>query len=391
MLEIQPGVDKDKLRSEFARLHGAQPRLFRAPGRINLIGEHTDYNDGFVLPMAIDRETVVAGAARDDRLIRARSYSQGETVELNLDKPGSPRRGVWFDYVEGVAQALIARGKLLRGADLLIQSNVPAGAGLSSSAALEVSVGFALLAISGQELDPLSLALAGRDAEHNYVGTMCGIMDQYAATFAKAGHALRIDCRSLESTLVPVDLSEAAIVVCDTNVKHNLASSEYNKRRAECEQGVQLLRVVLPEISALRDVSMSQFETHQHRLPEPIRRRCRHVITENARTLSAAEALKARDLKTMGVLMAESHRSLRDDYEVSCAELDLMFEIAQSLDQVIGARMTGGGFGGCTINFVRRDGLEEFCEEILVRYQDQTGITPSRYVVTAADGVSEIT
>ena len=391
MLEIQPGVDKDKLRSEFARLHGSQPRLFRAPGRINLIGEHTDYNDGFVLPMAIDRETVVAGAARDDRLIRARSYSQGETVELNLDKPGSPRRGVWFDYVEGVAQALIARGKLLRGADLLIQSNVPAGAGLSSSAALEVSVGFALLAISGQELDPLSLALAGRDAEHNYVGTMCGIMDQYAATFAKAGHALRIDCRSLESTLVPVDLSEAAIVVCDTNVKHNLASSEYNKRRAECEQGVQLLRQVLPEIGALRDVSMSQFETHQHRLPEPIRRRCRHVITENARTLSAAEALKARDLKTMGVLMAESHRSLRDDYEVSCAELDLMFEIAQSLDQVIGARMTGGGFGGCTINFVRRDALEAFCEEILVRYQDQTGITPSRYVVTAADGVSEIT
>jgi len=391
MLEIQPGVDKDKLRSEFARLHGAQPRLFRAPGRINLIGEHTDYNDGFVLPMAIDRETVVAGAARDDRLIRARSYSQGETVELNLDKPGSPRRGVWFDYVEGVAQALIARGKLLRGADLLIQSNVPAGAGLSSSAALEVSLGFALLAISGQELDPLSLALAATDAEHNYVGTMCGIMDQYAATFAKAGHALRIDCRSLESTLVPVDLSETAIVVCDTNVKHNLASSEYNKRRAECEQGVQLLRLVLPEIGALRDISMSQFELHQHRLPEPIRRRCRHVITENARTLSAAEALKARDLKTMGVLMAESHRSLRDDYEVSCAELDLMFEIAQSLDQVIGARMTGGGFGGCTINFVRRDGLEEFCEEILVRYQDQTGITPSRYVVTAADGVSEIT
>src|SRR6267143_4716677 len=258
MLEIQLGVDKDKLRSEFARLYGTQPRLFRAPGRINLIGEHTDYNDGFVLPMAIDRETVVAGAARDDRLIRARSYAQGETVELDLDRPGSPRRGVWFDYVEGVAQALIARGKSLTGANLLIQSNVPLGAGLSSSAALEVSIGFALLAISGQELDPLSLALAGKEAEHNYVGTMCGIMDQYAATFSKAGHALRIDCRSLESTLVPVDLSDTAIVVCDTNIKHNLASSEYNKRRAECEEGVQLLAQVLPEIIALRDVSVSQ-------------------------------------------------------------------------------------------------------------------------------------
>lgn len=391
MLEIQPGVDKDKLRSEFARLYGTQPRLFRAPGRINLIGEHTDYNDGFVLPMAIDRETVVAAAARDDRLIRARSCAQGETVELDLDRPGSPRRGAWFDYVEGVAQALIARGKSLRGSDLLIQSNVPVGAGLSSSAALEVSIGFALLVASGEELDPLSLALAGRDAEHNYVGTMCGIMDQYAATFARAGHALQIDCRSLESTLVPVDLSDTAIVVCDTNAKHNLASSEYNKRRAECEQGVQLLRQVLPDIAALRDVSISQFENHQHRLPKLLRRRCRHVITENARTLRAAEALKARDLKTMGALMAESHRSLRDDYEVSCIELDLMFEIAQSLGQVIGARMTGGGFGGCTINFVRRDGLESFCEAILVGYQRETGITPTRYVVSAADGVSEIT
>lgn len=391
MFEIQAGVDKDKLRSEFARLYGTRPRLFRAPGRINLIGEHTDYNDGFVLPMAIDRETVVAAAVRDDRLIRACSFAQGETVELDLDRPGSPRRGVWFDYVEGVAQALIGHGKLLRGGDLLIESTVPVGAGLSSSAALEISIGFALLVVSGEKLDPLSLALAGRDAEHNYVGTMCGIMDQYSATFARAGHALQIDCRSLESTLVPIDLSDTAIVVSDTNMKHNLASSEYNKRRAECEQGVRLLRQVLPDIAALRDVSISQFEDHQDRLPELISRRCRHVITENERTLRAADALRASDLQTMGALMAESHKSLRDDYEVSCVELDLMFEIAQSLDQVIGARMTGGGFGGCTINLVRRDGIEAFCEAILVGYQRETGITPTCYVVTASDGVSEIT
>lgn len=390
MFEIQAGVDKDKLRSEFARLYGTPPRLFRAPGRINLIGEHTDYNDGFVLPMAIDRETVVAAAVRDDRLIRARSCAQGGIVELDLDRPGSPRRGVWFDYVEGVAQALVARGKFLRGADLLIESNVPVGAGLSSSAALEVSIGFALLVLSEREVDLCSLALAGRDAEHNYVGTMCGIMDQYAAAFGRAGHALQIDCRSLESILVPVDLSDTAIVVCDTKVKHNLASSEYNKRRAECEQGVQLLRQVLPDIASLRDVSISQFEDHQDRLPELIRRRCRHVITENERTLRAAEALKASDFETIGALMAESHRSLRDDYEVSCVELDLMFEIAQSLDQVIGARMTGGGFGGCTINFVRRDGIEAFCKAILLGYQRETGITPTYYVVRAADGVSEI-
>src|SRR5437867_2020524 len=218
MVEIQPDVDRDKVRRDFTWVYGTQPRLFRAPGRINLIGEHTDYNDGFVLPMAIDRETVVAATARDDRLIRARSSTQGESIELDLDRPGSRRRGVWFDYVEGVAQALIARGSVLRGADLLIESSVPVGAGLSSSAALEVSIGFALLTVSGQELDLLSLALAGRDAEHDYVGTMCGIMDQYAATFGRAGHALQIDCRSLESILVPVDLSDTAIVVCDTNV-----------------------------------------------------------------------------------------------------------------------------------------------------------------------------
>lgn len=390
MLEIQPGLDRFKLEAEFTRLSGTRPRLFRAPGRVNLIGEHTDYNEGFVLPMAIDRETVVAAAARNDRLIRARSYSQSEAAELDLDRPGSPRRGMWFDYVEGVAQALIARGKVLRGADLLIQSNIPVGAGLSSSAALEVSIGFALLAISDQELDMLSLALAGRDAEHNYVGTMCGIMDQYTATFARAGHALQIDCRSLDSTLVPVDVSDTAIVVCDTNVKHNLASSEYNKRHAECQQGVQLLREVLPDITALRDVTMNQFDEYQDRLPELIRRRCRHVITENARTLRAAEALEARDLITTGVLMAESHRSLRDDYQVSCIELDLMFEIAQSLEQVIGARMTGRGFGGCTINLVRREGLESFCDAILEGYQRETGLTPACYVVTAANGASEI-
>lgn len=390
MLDSQPAAENEKLRSEFVSLYGHQPGLFRAPGRVNLIGEHTDYNDGFVLPMAIDRETVVAAAVRDDRLIRARSVGQAETVELDLDRPGSPRRGVWFDYLEGVAQALIARGKSLRGADLLIRSNVPIGAGLSSSAALEVSIGFALLVVSGEESDPLSIALAGRDAEHNYVGTMCGIMDQYTAAFARSGHALKIDCRALESTQVPIDLSDTAIVVCDTKVKHNLASSAYNKRRAECEEGVQLLRQFLPDIAALRDVSISQFEKHADFLPDLIRRRCRHVITENERTMQACEALTARDLTSMGALMAESHRSLRDDYEVSCVELDLMFEIAQSLDAVIGARMTGGGFGGCTVNLVGREGIDSFCESIEAGYKRKTGITPNLYIVTPADGVGEV-
>ena len=267
---------------------------------------------------------------------------------------------------------------------------MPIGAGLSSSAALEVSIGLALLGVSDQALDPLSLALAGRDAEHAYVGTMCGIMDQYAATLGQANRALLIDCRSLESRQIPLNLPDTAIVVCDTHVKHNLASSEYNIRRAQCEEGVRLLRPVLPGIAALRDVNIIQFESHQDVLPKKIRQRCRHIITENARTLSAAEALEAGDLKKMGSLMAESHTSLTDDYEVSCRELDLMVEIARSLRCVFGARMTGGGFGGCTVNLVLREGLEEFCEKVSIEYQKEAGITPSSYVVTAADGAGEI-
>jgi galactokinase len=390
MQEIKSTIDKDKLRDSFIRLYGTKPRLFRAPGRVNLIGEHTDYNDGFVLPIAIDRETIVAAAPRIDRLLKVRSTSMSAPVEIDLDRPGSPRRGEWFAYVEGVARALMARGKALVGADLLIESNVPLGAGLSSSAALEISSGLALLGVSEQELDHLTLTLVGRDAEHTYVGTMCGIMDQYVATFGKSNNALLIDCRTLESTEIPVVLSNIEIVVCDTHVKHNLASSEYNIRRAQCEEGVRLLKQVIPNIKALRDVSKSQLDHYQDRLPEVIKRRCRHVITENARTLNAADALTVGDLKGMGTLMSESHRSLRDDYEVSCRELDLMVELAQSASIVFGARMTGGGFGGCTVNLVLRDGFDEFREKVLDGYECQTGLSPSAYIVTPSDGANEI-
>lgn len=390
MREIKSTIDKDTLRNSFIRLYGTKPRLFRAPGRVNLIGEHTDYNHGFVLPIAIDRETIVAAAPRADRLLRVRSNSMSAPVEIDLDQPGRPRRGEWFDYVEGVARALMDRGKALIGADLLIESNVPLGAGLSSSAALEISFGLALLSVSEQKLDPLTLAVVGRDAEHTYVGTMCGIMDQYVATFGKSNNALLIDCRTLESTEIPVVLPNIDIVVWDTHVKHNLASSEYNIRRAQCEEGVRLLKQVIPNIQALRDVSKSQLDDYQDRLPEVIKRRCRHVITENARTLNAADALRTGDLNGMGMLMSESHISLRDDYEVSCRELDLMVELAQSASGVVGARMTGGGFGGCTVNLVLRDGVGEFCEKVLAGYQSETGVSPSAYIVTPSDGANEI-
>lgn len=383
-------VEREVLRQAFVETYGRVPRLFRAPGRVNLIGEHTDYNDGFVLPMAIDRETVVAAAPRDDRRVRAFSLNRDERAEFDLDAPGPPRRGLWLDYVEGVAQALERAGSRLKGADLVVSSDVPAGAGLSSSAALEISTGFALLSVSGLEVDRVGLALAGQRAEHEYVGTMCGIMDQFVAALGHKGHALLIDCRSLEHTPVPLDTTETAVVICDSRVKHELSDSEYNVRRAECERGVELLREVLPGIRALRDVTLEDFARHAERLPEPVRRRCRHVVTENDRTLRAVEALRRGDLEEMGRLMNCSHRSLRDDYEVSCAELDLLTEIAGRFAPCLGARLTGGGFGGSTVNFVRRHALAEFQSLVTSEYRRATGTAPNVYVSDAGDGAKEV-
>src|SRR2546423_703420 len=243
-------VDRTELRRAFEEIYHTRPRLFRAPGRVNLIGEHTDYNDGFVLPMALERETVVAAAPCSARRVRVHTLDFDDWGEFDLDQPSAGRRGTWLDYVEGVAQALKRRGVQLTGANLAVKSDVPVGAGLSSSAALEVSAGFALAALAGHEVDRIELALAGQEAEHRYVGAQVGIMDQFIAALAQAGHALLIDCRALTTEAVPVDTARALIVVCDTRVKHDLAASAYNTRRAECEQGVALLQRVLPGIRA---------------------------------------------------------------------------------------------------------------------------------------------
>lgn len=383
-------VDLDRLRRAFRKRYGTEPRLFRAPGRVNLIGEHTDYNDGFVLPMAIDRQTVVAASARNDRLVRAFSLDLNSAMQFDLDDPGPKQRGSWLDYMEGVARALESRGVRLRGADLALASDVPIGAGLSSSAALEVSVGLALASISSAAAEGVTLALAGQQAEHHYVGIKCGIMDQFTAALGRSNHALLIDCRSLETNYIPLDTSRVSVVICDTHVKHELASSEYNARRAECERGVEILRQVLPGVRALRDVSVADLQACEERLPEPIRRRCRHIVTENARTLAAANALSAGDLEGMGRLMFLAHDSLRDDYEVSCAELDLLVEIARSTKGVIGARMTGGGFGGCTVNLVLRTALEYFQDVVSREYRKVINIDPTMYVSEAGDGAKEL-
>lgn len=381
---------REVLRQAFAEKYGRAPRLFRAPGRVNLIGEHTDYNEGFVLPMAIDRETIVAAAPREDRLVRAFSLNLNEGVEFDLDNPGAKRRGLWLDYLEGVAWALTRDGLRLRGADLMISSDVPVGAGLSSSAALEVSVGLALASVSGQNVDRVKLALAGQRAEHEYVGTKCGIMDQMVAAKAESGHALLIDCRSFFAEPIPLDTAAVSVVICDSQVKHELSSSEYNTRREECWRGVKILKEVLPGIKALRDVSVANFKRFEDILPEPVRQRCRHVVTEDERTLSAVEALRQNNLEEMGRLMKLSHLSLRDDYEVSCAELDLLVEIADGFQDCLGARMTGGGFGGSTVNLVRRDALTEFQELISREYPRATNISPRIYVSEPGDGAKEV-
>jgi galactokinase len=382
------------MKAAFKEMYGRAPRLFRAPGRVNLIGEHTDYNDGFVLPMAIDRSTFAAGAIRDDRLVRVHSATMDQQMTFDLDNPGPQQRGIWLDYVEGVAQALLDRlkdeGRRLRGADLLLMSDVPTGGGLSSSAALEISVGLALLALSGIEPERRLLALAGQQAEHDYVGAKVGIMDQWTSVHGVKGAALLLDCRSLETSAIPLDTSGVAIVVCDSHVKHELAGSEYNTRRAECERGVELLREFLPGISALRDVGLAEFERHAAHLPQPVRKRCRHVISENERTLAAADALRAHNLARAGYLMNQSHASLRDDYEVSCAELDFLTETALGIPGVLGARMTGGGFGGCTVNLVQRTALQHFTTTIVSEYQRAFNILPTVSEVEPAEGASEL-
>jgi galactokinase len=333
---------------------------------------------------------MVAAAPRADRRVRVRSINLGEAMEFDLDGPPEARRGIWLDYVEGMARVLEARGIALTGAELVVQSDVPLGAGLSSSASFEIAVGLALLSLADRRVDALALAHAGQAAEHDYVGTNCGIMDQYTAALARAGCALLIDCRSLQSSLIPIDFSRVAIVVCDTRVKHALASTAYNLRRAECERGVEFLQASLPYIRSLRDVSREEFAALESSIPESIGRRCRHVVTENARTLAAGEALGAGDFEGLGRLMRLSHESLRNDYEVSCAELDLMVEIAASVEGVIGARMTGAGFGGCTVNFLNRNAVEGFRQTVSREYNKATGITPAIYVSEAGDSAREI-
>jgi galactokinase len=353
---------------------------------VNIIGEHTDYNDGFVLPCAIAYDTRVFACERRDSMLTVRSRFD-EPVVFDLERVPSVRRGNWTDYVRGMLIELIGAGVNVRGADVKVAGSVPLGAGLSSSASFEIALALALLALSDAQCDPLPLARLAQAAECDHVGTRCGIMDQFTVLFARAGNALFLDTRTLEYRLIGIPPG-LALIVCNTMVKHDLAASAYNERRSECERSVRVLKSRFPHVRALRDVSIEQLEDVRALLPAPLFSRARHVISENARVVEAAQVLEMGDVEKLGVLMYASHESLRVDYEVSCAELDTMVELAKAFDGTIGARMTGGGFGGCTVNIVREDAAAEFRRYIATAYRAETGILPEIYDGTPSAGAT---
>ncbi len=368
----------------FVHRFGASPAfVVRAPGRVNLIGEHTDYNDGFVLPMAIDRAVWIAGRPRGDRRIIGYSLDLGQTVKFSLESIHKEEAG-WGEYLKGVAWALQEAGYPLRGWEGVIAGDVPIGAGLSSSAALEMAAARVFAVVSGWPWNSAAMARIGQRAENEWVGVNCGIMDQMIAAVGKAGYALLIDCRSLETQPVPLP-PDTTVVVLDTATRRGLVDSAYNERRARCEVAARFFGV-----PALRDVSVARFQAQADRLDEVTRRRARHVVTENARTLQAADAMRRGDAVELGQLMNSSHASLRDDFEVSSDELESMVACAQQEQGCYGARMTGAGFGGCAVALVRAAVARAFAAAVTTCYRATTGVAPNVYLCAATNGAEVV-
>ena len=378
---------RQRVEASFAAAFDATPQaVVRAPGRVNLIGEHTDYNDGFVLPCAINYETLVAGRLRDDQRVRVVAADYGNAIdEFRLDAPITPRTDLpWANYVRGVVKMLLEHGLPLRGADLAIAGDVPQGAGLSSSASLEVAVAQTFKTLQGlAALSPIDIALLAQRAENEFVGCQCGVMDQLVAACGQAGHAVLIDCRSLQVRAVKLP-ADAAVMVVHSRVSRGLVDSEYNSRRAQCEAVSRFFGV-----KALRDLSLDTLVAQSNEL-DPLLRRARHVVTENQRTLAAADALASGDLRRMGVLMAQSHASMRDDFEITVPAIDQLVSIAQraigSEGGEGGARMTGGGFGGCIVALLPRARVAAVRDAIATHYRAPSGVPAIVYVCDAAAG-----
>ncbi len=378
---------------QFAAVYGRRPRwMAAAPGRVNVIGEHTDYNQGFVLPMAIDRYTVIAAApsANGAQQVQLRSTVGDSTADLDLRQPVKPSaKGTWSNYPVGVIAGFLARGLAPGGFEALIHSTVPLGGGLSSSAALEVATATLLEAMTGQRLDPAEKALLCQKAEHDFAGMPCGIMDQFVSVLGKEDHLLLLDCRSRKPELVPMTDPAVAILIANTNVKHQLTGGEYAQRRAQCEQAARVLGV-----PSLREASAEMLEGARGQMAPVVYRRARHVVSEIERTVHAAEAVRAANWPTVGQLMYASHSSLRDDYEVSCEELDAVVEIAEALGPkggVLGCRMTGAGFGGCAVALVRTQAVAGISERLAAEYERRTRLRPSLFVSRPAAGATVLT
>lgn len=364
---------------------------FSAPGRVNLIGEHTDYNEGFVLPIAIGRKIIMLGQLRNDRLVQVFDLGYKAEAKFSLDNLSPSKKDTWANYLMGVVDEIQKAGYPLQGANLIFTSNIPQRVGLSSSAALEVVTALTMAKLNLLEIKPVEMAHLCRKAENNFVGVACGIMDQYISCLGQKNYALFIDCRSNDYDLIPFKDHNYQIVICNSKVQRGLVNSEYNKRKEECKMAAEFFKHKLKgEIRALRDITIDEYKKYQSQLPEVIARRARHVISENRRVQTGVQALRMGNYSTFGQLMIESHKSLKDDYEVSCAELDLLVDLASKQEGVLGARMTGAGFGGCTVNLLKKDYVNAFEKTIKQEYKKITGILPDIYVTPPAEGAKQL-
>lgn len=381
-------IDSNQLKSRYIAVFGADADLLaKSPGRINIIGEHTDYNEGFVLPTAIDKAVYVAIGKRADNEIHLFAEEFKEEFVTSLTAVAPSDKG-WPNYILGVVHQIQERGLNLSGFNLYLDGDVPAGSGLSSSAALECSVGFALNELFDLGLSRVDIAKIGQAAEHTYVGVKCGIMDQFASVLSKEGTVLKLDCRTLEYEYVPLELGEYEILLLNTNVKHSLASSAYNDRRAACEQAAAWVKEVDPAVNSLRDVTVAQLEEIVKPKDEVIFTKSKYVVEENERLLAATEALKEGDIEELGRLLFLAHDALSSEYQVSCDELDFLVDYMKSEDNVVGARMMGGGFGGCTINLVRKGYSQDLFEQVSPLYKEKFDLELTPIYVEAKGGTS---
>ncbi len=380
-------MNAQHLKNTFKKLFNAEPILVRSPGRINIIGEHTDYNGGFVMPAAIDKAIYVAISKREDDEIHlfSESYQQ---FDISSVKDLKKSENSWANYILGVADQLKERGYRLGGFNFYIDGDVPLGAGLSSSAAVECATGFALDQLFSLSVPKMDIALIAQKAEQTFAGVNCGIMDQFASVFGKKDQAIMLDCRSMKHIYIPLKLDGYKLLLLNTNVKHALADSAYNKRRAQCEQGVAWVKEHYPNVNTLRDVDLSMLETYVKPKDLEVYTKCSFVVKEIGRLLTAAEQLENGNLQGLGKLMFETHEGLSKDYEVSCKELDFLVDAVKPIDEVLGARMMGGGFGGCTINIVKEEKIADLVEELAAKYQLEFGLKLDAYTVQTDNGTS---